>query len=65
MEGINMYIYHGRNIKTGETIMLQGNKAIKAAGFDPSNVQATALGRHLHHKGWTWTRTQTTQETIK
>jgi len=50
------WIWVGTNIKTGEVIRLVGEKALKDAGMQHSNIVKCINGTRKSHKGYTWTR---------
>ena len=46
----------GTDIKTGNIIRLEGNKAIKDAGFQYGNISKCISGERHSHRGYTWSR---------
>jgi len=44
------------HIETGEQLRFLGNKQLKAAGFDASNVHHCITGRYKQYKGYRWHR---------
>lgn len=46
----------GTNIETGKQIMLNGSTAIRAAGFNTSDIARCVRGDQAQHKGYTWVR---------
>ena len=46
----------GTNKKTGEVIILRGNREMKAAGFQPSNIHHCLTGKLKSTGGYTWSR---------
>ena len=50
------WIWVGTNILTGETVEFIGQKAMKEAGIQHSNVIKCINGQRKSHKGYTWRR---------
>lgn len=50
------YVTIATCVKTGKQQKFLGNRAMKAAGFAPSNVHHCITGRYKQYKGFTWHR---------
>ena len=50
------WIWIGTNIKTGEVVKFTGEKEMKLAGLQHSNIIKCLNGERKSHKGYTWNR---------